>query len=84
MNEVEFIYEGKNTNIQCQLKDKMKDIFKKFSTKTQLDINNLYFLYNGTTINSESEFEQINNGNNKITILVNDINTVQKLFLNLI
>ena len=57
MNEVEFIYEGKPTTIQCQLKDKMKDTFTKFSTKTQSDINNLYFLYNGNTINSESEFE---------------------------
>ena len=83
MNEIEFIYEGRFTSIQCQLKDKMKDIFTKFSTKTQLDINNIYFLSNGVTINSVSLLDQIKQDDNKITILVNDINPTNELFLNI-
>ena len=42
MNEVEFIYEGNPTIIQCNSGDKMKDICNKFEVKTQLDTNNLY------------------------------------------
>ena len=80
MNEVEFIYEGKPTIIQCNSGDKMKDICNKFEVKTQLDTNNIYYLYNGSIINKESQFDQINKGNNKISILVYDNNT-QNLFL---
>ena len=81
MNEAEFIYKGNPTIIQCSLEDKMKNICQKFTTKTQLNINNLYFLYNGNIINLESQFNQINQGKNKIKILVNEINETQNLFL---
>ena len=81
MNEAEFIYNGNTTIIQCGLEDKLKDICNKFTTKTQLNINNLYFLCNGNTINLESKFNQLNQGKNKIKILVNNINETQNLFL---
>ena len=80
MNEAEFIYEGNTTIIQCGLEDKLKDICNKFGTKTQLNINNLYFLCNGNTINLESKFNQINQGKNKIKILVNNINEAKFIF----
>ena len=32
---IEFNYEGKSVEIQCNLKDKMKDIFTKFKNKTE-------------------------------------------------
>ena len=81
MNEVEFIYEGIPTIIQCNSKDKIKDICNQFVTKTQLNINNLYFLCNGNIINLELLFDQINQGYSKIKILVNDINETKNLFL---
>ena len=81
MNEVEFIFEGNPTIIQCNLKEKMKEICTRFTSKTLLDINNLYFLYNGNIINLDSKFDEINKGNNKIKILVNTINSTQQLFL---
>ena len=81
MNEAEFIYKGNPTIIQCSLEDKMKNICQKFTTKTQLNINNLYFLYNGNIINLESQFNQINQGKNKIKILVNVIIETHILFL---
>jgi hypothetical protein len=44
MIEAEFIYNGKITNIQCNLKDKLKDIFRKFGTKIERDnLNSLFF-----------------------------------------
>ena len=44
MAKVEFNYKGTITIIQCLEDEKMEDIFKKFSTKTMIDINNLCFL----------------------------------------
>ena len=81
MNELEFIFEGQSIIIQCNSKDKMIDICNKFATKTQLNINNLYFLCNGNTINLELQFAQIKQDNNKTKILVNKLNEIQNLFL---
>ena len=47
MVEIEFSYKQKNTIIQCQLNNKMIDIYKKFSSKIGIDINSVYFLYSG-------------------------------------
>ena len=67
---------GKNTTIQCNLNDKMKDIFNKFGRKVNKDINLLYFLYGGKILNEELTLEEnINKDDiNKINIIVNDIN----------
>ena len=81
MSEVEFIYKGKSVIIQCDSKEKMIDICNRFRTKTQLNLNNLYFISNGNKINLESQFDQINQGNNKATILVNNFNETEDLFL---
>ena len=83
MCTVEFIYKGYSTFIQCNYNDKMKDIFIKFATKAQLDINSIYFLYDGITINKELILEQINKGKDTIIILVNDINSSKTLKFNL-
>ena len=45
MAQVNFNYNGIKTVIQCQKDDKMKDIFKRLLTKTNIDINKVYFLY---------------------------------------
>ena len=62
MAEVKFTYEGRNTNIQCNLNDKMKDIIKKFLKKINKKENaNLYYIYNGNEMNEELTFlEQAN------------------------
>ena len=79
MNQIEFIYEGRTIIIERDLEDKMKDLFNKFANKAKLDLNDINFLYNGDILNDESKYNEINKGNNKITILVNDKR--QKLFL---
>ena len=50
MAQVNFNYNETKTVIQCQKDEKMKDIFKRFLTKTKTDINKVYFLYGGIVI----------------------------------
>ena len=79
MINAEFRYDGDNTIIQCNSNDKMKDIYAKFATKRNVDLNNVYFMYDGgakNTFNDNLNLSQImskkiNKENNKIVILVN-------------
>lgn len=76
MVEIEFIYEDKNTIIQCNLEDKIEDILQKYITKINKDMNSLYFLYGGQSIDKLLSFNQLINKQDKeqkkVTILVND------------
>ena len=62
MAEIRFTHEGRNTTIQCDTNDKIKDIINKFLIKNnKIEQNNLYYLYNGNKINEELTFyEQAN------------------------
>ena len=61
MVEVEFMFNGTKTTIQCNLEDKMKDIIKKYSSKFNKNIKDFFFLYGGNKVNEESTLdEQIN------------------------
>ena len=83
MSKVIFNYEGNNTTVLCQENEKMTEICKRFGNKTQIDINNLYFLYNGKIINIELRYDEIANRFDKerkeISILVLDINNTEVL-----
>ena len=59
MAQVEFSYEQINEIIECDPNEKMKDIFQKFATKSEIDINSVYFLYEGNKLDEELTFEQI-------------------------
>ena len=76
--EISLNYNGKLEKIQCNIGDKMKDIIIKFKAKAQINDDNLYFIYNGNTINEELSINQITDeiGKNtkKINILVEDRN----------
>ena len=78
--QVEFNYNGQIINVQCNIKEKMKNIFYKFASKALIDIKSLYFLYAGNTINDAFSLEQIlisdDKQRNKINILANPINTL--------
>ena len=56
MIEIDFYYKGIKTTIQCNINDKVKNIIQKFSTKANIDINNLFFLYNGEQLDEELTF----------------------------
>ena len=81
MAEVIFNFEGINTTIQCNIDEKMKDIIDKFKIKAEINDNNnnLFYLYNGSSIRQELKFiEQANKldkTRKKMNILVtkNDI-----------
>ena len=75
MVEVNFNYEGINTNIQCEINDKIKDIINKFLIKINKNENtDLYYLYNGKKINEDLTFyeqaNQIDKNRNKMNVIV--------------
>ena len=75
MSEINFNYQTKITVIQRRIDDLMKDICQKFADKNQININEIYFIYNGNTINENYTFAQQANSEdnirNKMNILVN-------------
>ena len=78
MYEVSFVYNGVETIIQGHDSETMKDIIKKFNAKSLININSVFFLYNGEIINEEltiNDLPKPNLDTNKISILVYDKNT---------
>ena len=84
MAKVIFNYKGIETEIQCNLNEKIEDIYKKYKTKIGKDISKLpYFIYNGNIINDNIILNQIINEEDKrrniMNILVNEnIKTIIK------
>ena len=76
MSQVEFIYNGEKTIIQCQSNEIMKDICQKFRNKINLDKNKaIFYSYNAKIgINEELKFEETANSTDrkrkKMSILV--------------
>ena len=67
MAEVEFIYNGTKTIIQCNLNEKIKDISKRFKDKINLTNKNINYTYNGNLVlNEKLKFEDIVNNEDKI------------------
>ena len=87
MFEVLFYYNGKNTTIQCNLNDKMKNIFLRFGIKVEVDINSLFFLYGGKKLKEELTLEENINKDDiklkKINIIVNDIDKEEEKVINI-
>ena len=73
MAKAVFTFENKEIIIECNTKDKMKDIFIKFSSKAQKDLNKLYFIYNGNIIKDDVEYGQILNEEDKKRNVMNII-----------
>ena len=83
MAKVIFSYKGTETEIQCNINDKIKDIIKRYVIKVGLDISKVYFIYNGNKINDNLILNEIINeedkGRNIMNILVNEnIKTIIK------
>ena len=76
--DLEFDYQQNKINIQANLNDLFEEIIKKYINKTGLDINNIYFIANGKTINKKEKVESImsesDKRNKKIIILVYSVN----------
>ena len=83
MAKVIFSYKGIETEIQCNIIDKIKDIFKRYANKRGIDISKVYFIYNGNKINENKILNEIINEEDKrrnnMNILVNEnIKTITK------
>ena len=73
MAQIEFVYNGNNIIIPCNINEKMKDIFNRFIIKEQINEKSIYYLYNGELINEELTYDQvIKLNNNKIIVYSND------------
>ena len=79
MVEVVFDYKQIKTVIQGNLDDLFENIIKKYVQKSNLDINNIYFISNGKTLNRKDKLESIMSDlekrSKKIIILVYSINS---------
>ena len=72
--KVIFTLDGVDLAIQCQNKDKMKDICQKYATKINQDINSFLFLYGGNQLNFQLCFNEqassIDRNTNVMKVLV--------------
>lgn len=77
MIRANFTFKGLSTIILCQSENKMEEIFKKFATKARIEINRIYFIYNGNKIDQKLKINQIINkidqNREEINILVNEM-----------
>ena len=75
MINISFNFESMNIDIQANLDENMMDVINRYITKTRLDIENIYFLYNGIFLDKELVVNQVINKFNreekKMEILVN-------------
>ena len=69
MAEAKFTFEGKVIIIQCNKNQKMKDICTNLSTKINVGLNSLVFLYGGGILNMEKTFQELTK-ENRISIIV--------------
>ena len=80
MIQLEFIYNGENIKIFCNINDKMEDIFKKFKIKTEIKENSIYYIYDGKRIDEKLKLKDIIKDKkiNEIKILVYLIEEYEK------
>jgi len=78
MAEVIFNYKGTTINIQCNENDLLSSICKKFSEKSGIDINTIYFLYSSNLLDDKLTFTECANLEDKkrkqMNILVKEKN----------
>jgi len=76
---LKFIYNGCEVTMQCKRDEYMKDIFKKYITKTDLNPEDIYFLYGGDIINEESKVQKFIKDDNEIKILVYEFEGIDNI-----
>jgi len=77
--KITFIFNGRNENIDCNKEEYMIEIFKRYVIKIQVDVEKLFFLYNGNMITPEEKLKNImKNDQNNINMIVNEIDDDDK------
>ena len=86
MSTIIFLYNKKEVNIQCEKKEKMETIIKKFCKELKILKEDVNFLYNGSAVDMDyTEDQIIMNKENKKLIIVTDNYTKkenQEIFIN--
>ena len=84
MVEIIFSYNQIETTIQANLDDSFNNIIQKYINKSQLDINNIYFVSNGQILSNNGKIINIMNESEKLykkkVILVLSINSSIKIY----
>ena len=73
-----FMFNEEKSILQCEKEDKLKNVCEKFVSKKNVNINNLYFIYNGSQVNLNLTFDEvvdsIDRNLNEMKILVHERN----------
>ena len=82
MIKVFFNYMSINLEIQTNLEEKMINVFTKFATKSNENLEKFFFLYNGASLENESTIDQVINKEDRkksqMVILVNLLDFVDE------
>ena len=65
MLKVIFNYKGTETLIQCKIDERIEEVLNKYKSKIEIEIDKVYYLYNGNKINKENKLEEIINNEDK-------------------
>ena len=76
MAEVKITYNGCETIIQCQSNEKLKEIFKRFKNKLNVENKEIVNLYNGEIIKDDNKIISQLTSEKIITILAYDSNNI--------
>ena len=75
MSMITFSFNSKDIVIHCNKEDKMMDIINRFKLKSNINTDDIYFIYGGNKINTELTFYEqaniIDKERNQMNILVN-------------
>ena len=78
MIKAKFSYKEIDTEIQCNINEQIKDIFKRYTNKIGIDISKVYFIYSGNIIIDNLIINEIINEEDKrrniMNILVDENN----------
>ena len=67
--EIKFVYNQSPFIIHCSRNDLMKNIINSYGQKSELPVNEFYFIYKGEKINPESTLAQVDEKETAIKIL---------------
>ena len=82
--KIEFSYKGFNETLECNKEELMDAIYRRYAMKIKLDIKKIYFLYNGNLINQEEKLCDITRSEDKINMLVEELEVDEENDINLI
>ena len=69
--QVIFIFNGMKTIIPCKANEKIINILERFSENIEININQIYCLYNGSKVNIKLKFEELINSEDKLMNIMN-------------